>query len=67
VAVDDSGVGVKAARAAGTYVIGDGIDEDDRSAAHEQIRAPDALVTRLRELVGEESTRHFSSGGREPA
>lgn len=52
VAVDDSAVGVEAARRAGAYVIGYGTDEEDRSAAHERIETPDALVARLRELVG---------------
>lgn len=52
VAVDDSAVGVEAALRAGAYVIGYGTDEEDRSAAHERIETPDALVARLRDLVG---------------
>ena len=52
VAVDDSAVGVEAAYRAGAYVIGYGTDEEDRSAAHERIAEPGALVARLRELAG---------------
>lgn len=52
VAVDDSAVGVESARAAGAYVVGYGADDDDRSAAHERVTEPAALVERLRELTG---------------
>jgi HAD superfamily hydrolase (TIGR01509 family) len=52
VAVDDSTVGVASARAAGAYVVGYGTDAEDRSAAHERIATPEALIARLRELVG---------------
>lgn len=52
VAVDDSAVGIASAREAGAYVVGYGSDAEDRSAAHERITAPGALVARLRDLVG---------------